>query len=81
LSDAAKIDRQLWSCEAAVVLHGFIACNDGRLYHPVICEIAKKRFDQLQGRQRGAALSRGRQKAKRIARERYLAAKRIAAGR
>ena len=63
------------------MLHGFVACNDGRLYHPVICEIAKKRFEQLQGRQRGAALSRGRQKAKRIARERYLAAKRIAAGR
>jgi hypothetical protein len=81
LSDAAKIDRQRWSSQAEVVLHGFVACNDGRLYHPVICEIAKKRFEQLQGRQRGAALSRGRQKAKRIARERYLAAKRIAAGR
>jgi Protein of unknown function (DUF1376) len=81
LSDAAKIDRQFWSCEAAVVLHGFIACNDGRLYHPVICEIAKRRFAQLQGRQRGAALSRRRQEAKRIARERYLAAKRSAAGR
>ncbi len=38
------------------MLHGFIACNDGRLYHPVICEIAKKRFEQLKGRQRGAAL-------------------------
>jgi hypothetical protein len=47
------------------VLHGFTLCNDGRLYHPVICEIAKKRFQQLQGRQRGAALSRQRQKAKR----------------
>jgi hypothetical protein len=81
LSDAAKIDRQRWSSEASVVLHGFIACNDGRLYHPVICEIAKKRFDQLQGRQRGAALSRKRQLAKRIARERYLAAKRTAASR
>jgi hypothetical protein len=65
LSDAAKIDRQFWSCEAAVVLHGFIACSDGRLYHPVICEIAKKRFEQLKGRQRGAALSRQRQQAKR----------------
>jgi hypothetical protein len=63
------------------VLHGFVACHDGRLYHPVICEIAKKRFDQLKGRQRGAALSRRRQKAKRIARERSLADKRIAAGR
>ena len=79
LSDAAKIDRQRWSSEAKVVLHGFVACNDGRLYHPVICEIAKKRFEQLRGRQRGAALSRRRQEAKRIARERYLAAKRTAA--
>lgn len=65
LSDAAKIDRQRWSSEAEVVLHGFIACNDGRLYHPVICEIARRRFDQLKGRQRGAALSRQRQQANR----------------
>jgi hypothetical protein len=65
LSDAAKIDRQRWSCQADVVLHGFVACHDGRLYHSVICEIAKKRFEQLQGRQRGAALSRQRQQAKR----------------
>ena len=80
LADVTKLGDR-WSSESEVVLHGFIACNDGRLYHPTICEIAKKRFEQLQGRQRGAALSRGRQKAKRIARERYLAAKRIAAGR
>jgi hypothetical protein len=66
LSDAAKIDRQRWSSEAEVVLHGFVACNDGRLYHPTICEIAKRRFAQLKGRQRGAALSRRRQEAKRI---------------
>src|SRR5262250_1772810 len=66
LSDAAKIDRQRWSSEAEVVLHGFVACNDGRLYHPVICELAKNRFEQLKGRQRGAALSRRRQEAKRI---------------
>jgi uncharacterized protein YdaU (DUF1376 family) len=65
LSDAAKIDRQRWSREADVVLDGFIACHDGRLYHPVICEIAKRRFEQLRGRQRGAALSRQRQQAKR----------------
>jgi hypothetical protein len=65
LSDAAKIDRQRWSSQAEVVLRGFVACNDGRLYHPVLCEIAKKRFDQLRGRQRGAALSRQRQQTKR----------------
>jgi Protein of unknown function (DUF1376) len=65
LSDAAKIDRHSWSSHAEVVLRGFVACSDGRLYHPVICEIAKKRFEQLQGRQRGAALSRKRQLAKR----------------
>jgi hypothetical protein len=80
LADVTKLGDR-WSSESEVVLHGFIACNDGRLYHPTICEIAKKRFEQLRGRQRGAALSRGRQKAKRIGRERYLAAKRIAAGR
>jgi hypothetical protein len=80
LADVTKLGDR-WSSESEVVLHGFVACNDGRLYHPVICEIAKKRFDQLKGRQRGAALSRQRQEAKRIARERYLADKRIAAGR
>jgi hypothetical protein len=70
LSDAAKIDRQHWSSEAKVVLHGFVACNDGRLYHPLICELATKRFEQLKGRQRGAALSRRRQQAQRIANQR-----------
>jgi hypothetical protein len=65
LSDAAKIAHQRWSSEAEFVLHGFVACHDGRLYHPVICEMAQKRFDQLKGRQRGAALSRQRQQAKR----------------
>ena len=78
LADVTKLGDR-WSSEAPVVLHGFVACNDGRLYHPTICEIAKKRFEQLQGRQRGAALSRKRQLAKRIARERHLAAKRTAA--
>ena len=63
------------------MLHGFQLCNDGRCYHRYLCELAKKRFEQLQGRQRGAALSRRRQEAKRIARERYLADKRIVAGR
>jgi xanthine dehydrogenase iron-sulfur cluster and FAD-binding subunit A len=71
----------LLASEAEVVLHGFVACSDGRLYHPVICEIARKRYDQLQGRQRGAALSRRRQAAKRTARERSLAAKRIGVSR
>src|SRR5262244_2753317 len=33
LSGAAKIDPQRWSSHAEVVLHGFVACNDGRLYH------------------------------------------------
>ena len=65
LADVAKLSDR-WSSEAEVVLHGFILCSDGRLYHPTICEIAKRRFAQLQGRQRGAALSRRRHEAKRI---------------
>jgi len=55
LADVTKLGDR-WSSHTEVVLRGFVACNDGRLYHPVICEIAKKRFEQLQGRQRGAAL-------------------------
>ena len=65
LADVTKLGDR-WSSHAEVVLHGFVACNDGRLYHPLICELARKRFDQLQGRQRGAALSRRRQAAKRM---------------
>jgi hypothetical protein len=44
----------------------------------VICEIAEKRFEQLKGRQRGAALSRRRQEAKRIENRRK-SARRLAA--
>jgi Protein of unknown function (DUF1376) len=64
LADVTKLGDR-WSSHAEVVLHGFVACNDGRLYHPTICEIVKKRFEQLRGRQRGASLSRKRQQAKR----------------
>jgi hypothetical protein len=64
LADVTKLGDR-WSSHAEVVLHCFVACSDGRLYHPVICDIAKKRFEQLRGRQRGAALSRRRQEAKR----------------
>ncbi len=80
LADVTKLGDR-WSSHAEVVLHGFKLCSDGRLYHSTICEIAKRRFEQLKGRQRGAELSRRRQAAKRIARERHLAAKRTAAGR
>jgi len=69
LADVTKLGDR-WPSHAEVVLHGFVACNDGRLYHPVICKIAKKRFEQLKGRQRGAALSRRRQEAKRIEKRR-----------
>jgi hypothetical protein len=77
LADVTKLGDR-WSSQAEFVLHGFVACHDGRLYHPVICEIAKKRFEQLQGRQRGAALSRQRQEAKRIENRRK-SARRLAA--
>jgi hypothetical protein len=65
LADVSKLGDR-WSSHAEVVLRGFVTCSDGRLYHKVICEIARRRFEQLKGRQRGAALSRRRQEAKRI---------------
>jgi uncharacterized protein YdaU (DUF1376 family) len=59
LADVTKLG-DLWSSHAQVVLHGFQLCNDDRWYHRYLCELAKKRFEQLQGRQRGASLSRKR---------------------
>jgi len=77
LADVTKLGDR-WSSHAEVVLRGFVACSDGRLYHPVICEIAKNRFEQLKGRRRGAALSRRRQEAKRIENRRKNASRRLA---
>ncbi len=45
------------------ILHGFVKCNDGRLYHPVICEKAKEAWVQKE-RYRNAARKRWKDKRK-----------------
>ena len=38
-------DMDSWNSVSEVALHGFIECNDGRLYHKLICEKAKEAWD------------------------------------
>lgn len=40
LTAIARCNVAEWEDRRHIALHGWVACNDGRLYHPVICEIA-----------------------------------------
>jgi len=40
LAAVARCTRSEWEDRRKIALHGWVACNDGRLYHPYICEIA-----------------------------------------
>lgn len=42
LAGKAKVDLTTWSAIKAMALHGWVACSDGRLYHPVIIELARE---------------------------------------
>ena len=45
LADLGR-DVKTWRRLKARALHGFVACSDGRLYHPVICEQALIAWDK-----------------------------------
>ena len=38
-------DVRAWLKAKKIVLHGFVLCSDGRLYHPIICEAAVKAYE------------------------------------
>lgn len=40
IADAAGADPETWTRISEVVLRGWIKCSDGRLYHPVLAELA-----------------------------------------
>jgi hypothetical protein len=51
LADLAMCDPKSWPKLRADVLRGWIACNDGRLYHPIVVEKAKEGWrSKLQNR-------------------------------
>jgi len=35
-----------WSEVRVEAMHGFVKCNDGRLYHSVVCELAREAWDR-----------------------------------
>lgn len=37
---------RLWAKVRDMALHGFVKCNDGRLYHPVLCEDVRRAVDR-----------------------------------
>jgi hypothetical protein len=39
-------DARTWKKHRAGALHGFVLCEDGRLYHPVIAEVANEAWDR-----------------------------------
>lgn len=44
LADAAMCHPEAWDAVKADVLVGWVRCKDGRLYHPVVAEMAKDAF-------------------------------------
>jgi hypothetical protein len=43
-----------WDDVKKTSLRGFILCDDGRLYHPIICELALQAFGKREGYRRAA---------------------------
>lgn len=62
LADLAMCEPSKWQKIREQVLHGWMKCSDGRLYHPVVAEMAKGAWQQKQAQ-------RQRTEAARLARE------------
>jgi uncharacterized protein YdaU (DUF1376 family) len=62
LADAAMVDHKTWSKVRADALRGWVKCSDGRLYHPVVAELAVEAWGQRQAyRERTAKARQARQ--------------------
>lgn len=62
LADAAMVDHRTWSKVRADALRGWVKCSDGRLYHPVVAELALEAWGQRQAyRERTAKARQARQ--------------------
>jgi hypothetical protein len=59
LADAAKCDPSVWPSVRADVLCGWLRCSaDGRLYHPVVCELAANAWMERKKYRAGMARAR-----------------------
>lgn len=64
LADAAMCDLKSWPKVKEKVLHGWVKCSDGRLYHPIVAEKALEAWaKKTKQRQRTAAATKARQSA------------------
>lgn len=70
LADLAMCDPAAWDEVREDVLHGFIRCSDGRLYHPVVAEKAKEAWAAKQERRRRDEHERDRKRVEREDRKR-----------
>lgn len=62
LADAAMCDLKTWPKVRDKVLHGWVKCSDGRLYHPIVAEKAIEAWGKkTKQRQRTAAATKARQ--------------------
>jgi hypothetical protein len=65
LCAAAQCPTELWADVRDEVLGGWLRCSDGRLYHPVICELATGVWQSRQAYRDGTARARAAKAAKR----------------
>lgn len=65
LCDKAMCDPKNWPKVREAVLRGWVKCSDGRLYHPVVAEIASESWESRVGYRARTAAARAARKAKR----------------
>ncbi|WP_353861266.1 DUF1376 domain-containing protein [Azospirillum formosense] len=69
LADAARADYRTWEKVREAVLRGWVKCSDGRLYHPVVAELAAEAWEHRKGYRERAAKAREAKKQKRFTAE------------
>lgn len=50
LADVAMCDDETWKDLKKEIMHGWVKCSDGRIYHPVIADLAKEAWERKTAR-------------------------------
>ncbi len=66
LSEISMCSPRKWKSIRDVILHGWVRCSDGRLYHPVVCEKALESFEKKKNQQNKTLAARLAKERKRM---------------
>lgn len=74
LAGLARLDGRRWGKVKAIALHGYVLCDDGRLYHPVVAEKALEAWEDRIEHRASKASDRERKRQEREDRKELFAA-------